>query len=207
MELEYRDYLADQARAAWNLATERAALVFAFAWNELRSRFAGFWFTAPLFWLSIFWVIDFILGSGRAISEGQWKPRRALLSSVKLAAGCVGLLVAHALRDTHLLFSSIPANLLETVILFAEISSVLIHVGEITGIKALTMIGRAFRSGSDRAAKKLTKMIDPDQKEENDEPTKHAIPGPDHGPIHLPGSERAADPDPSRGPGGPGLPG
>lgn len=166
MPSEYKEYIVEQTRAAWFLATERAALVFGLIWNEVRARFSGFWFAAPLFWVSVFWAIDFALGSGRALYAGEWKARRSLMSGFKLAGGCCVLLVSHAMRDSHLPFASIPASLLETVVLFAEFSSVLIHVGELTGIEVFAKIGRAFRSGSDRAARKFTKIINPDQKEE-----------------------------------------
>lgn len=165
---EFLDYLSSQARAAYNLAWERTALIFGAVWHELQSRFAGFWFTAPLFWLSIFWLIDFVLGSIRAQIAGEWRARRALMSGVKLAAGCCVLLVAHAIRDSKMIGLGLASSLLDTVVLFAEFSSVLIHAGELSGIEVFSKIGRAFRSGSNRAADKFTEILDPENKEEEE---------------------------------------
>jgi hypothetical protein len=73
---EYSEYLGEQARVAYAIVWDRASLIFLPIWHVLVDRFHGFWFTAPLFWLGVFWTIDFVLGSGRAIVAGEWRAQR-----------------------------------------------------------------------------------------------------------------------------------
>lgn len=163
---EYSEYLSSQVRVAYCIVWDRACLLFFPIWSVVIERFSGFWATAPLFWLCIFWGLDFVLGSGRAYYAGEWRSKRALLSAVKLSVWCCVLLVAHALRDSRVIGGSIVSSLLETVVLFSEISSVLIHVGILSGVKLLIRTGEAFRSGSDRAANKAAEILE-GQPEEN----------------------------------------
>lgn len=172
-EQSYLRYIWDYGRAALSITKEWAALLIGGVWHALQDRFSGLLVTAPLFWLAAFWCVDFVLGSARAIARGEWAAKRALMSGTKLTAGALVLLVAHALRDCHVIGNQQVASLLETVVLLAELSSVLVHVGTMTNNRMILRIGLAFRRGSARAANKAMSYIDGKKEEEqnNDEST------------------------------------
>lgn len=162
-DIGYWDYLTSYAKEALSIAREGLSLIVGSTWGLVQAKLAGFWFTSALFWLSIFWLVDFLLGSGRAIAAGQWRARRALLSGAKLATGCLVLMTAHAMRDSSVgghVISQAVASLLEAVVLLAEFSSVLIHAGTLSDSKIVLRLGLAFRRGSSRAADRAMALID-----------------------------------------------
>lgn len=159
-----REYLQEHLSTAWRILwEEKAPLFFGAVWHAIHEYFGLFWATSPLYWLCLLWGLDFVLGSYRAWSAGEWSARRALLSAVKLATWASVLSVGHVMRHSGLLGGSLIASALDAVVLLAEASSVLAHAGAVLGNPDLERIGRAFGRGSRRAALKAANLLDPEE--------------------------------------------
>lgn len=130
------------------------AVVVAPAWQWLQVHWGGFWWSSPVVWICLFWAADWVLGSARALHDGWthpddptrgWRARRAAGSVGKLMAWLAVLGVAWGMRDSHMLGGVMAAACLEAGVLLAEVSSVLYHLGEITGSPVLRFYATKFR--------------------------------------------------------------
>lgn len=125
------------------------AVIVSPAWGWMRLHWSGFWWSSPVVWISIFWAADWLLGSYRALTAGTFRPRRAAASVGKLMAWLAVLMVAWGLRDSTMLGGGLAASCLEAGVLLAEASSVLYHLGELTGSPVLRFYAAKFRSQSE----------------------------------------------------------
>lgn len=173
MPSSYLAYIRGYCEDTLSIARDWATVLVGAVWGVITSKFGGWWATSALSWLAIFWSIDFVLGSARAIHAGKWKARVALMSGTKLGVGSLLLLISYALKDSHIIGTWAISSLLDAVPLLAEISSVLIHVGQLTGNSMVLRLGLAFRRGSKRAAGKAMGIIDGKTNKEEEEVEDH----------------------------------
>lgn len=142
----------------WLVAAMTAILTPFWAW--VTAHWAGFWWSNPLCWLAVFWAADFVLGYSRAAYEGLAHPNqpefgvdkhKILLSFRKLAGYVAGLMIAWGLRDGLGVGGDAVASAAEVAILVYEASSVMGHVGAITGLPIFNFIankGRRLTGGN-----------------------------------------------------------
>ena len=69
------------------------------AWAILTHHFGAFPASNPVFWVSIFWAMDWILGSCVAIKTHNWSPRRSFHGILKWLLWMAVLTVAWGIRD------------------------------------------------------------------------------------------------------------
>lgn len=129
------------------------AAVLSPGWAWVTEHWAGFWWSSPVVWVSIFWLLDLVLGSSRALYDGWshpedptrgFRPRRCARSTLKLCAWLAVLMVAWGMRDSHMVGGILAASCLEAGVLLTEASSVLRHLGELTGAPFLRFYATKF---------------------------------------------------------------
>lgn len=130
------------------------AVVLAPAWAWITAHWGGFWWSSPVVWICIFWLLDLCLGSARALHDGWthpqdptrgWRARRAAGSVGKLCMWLLVLMVAWGFRDSGIMGGKLAAACLEAGVILTEASSVLYHLGEITGAPFLRFYATKFR--------------------------------------------------------------
>lgn len=125
--------------------------------------------TPPVVWVSIFWAMDWVLGSGLAISRRQWSPRKAFFSIVKCLVYLAALAVAFGLRESHMLGAWAISGVIEAGILCAEGSSVMRNGARLTGSRLLHW----FADSMEARVAALEQQIQETAKENiNDQPGK-----------------------------------
>ena len=143
-----REHLESARVWAW-------AVLLTPGWAWVTEHWGGFWWSSPVVWICLFWSFDWLLGSGRALHEGWAHPgdptkgfraRRAAASVGKLLVWLLVLMVAWGLRDSRMLGGTLAAACLEAGVLLTEASSVLYHLGEITGAPFLRFYATKFRA-------------------------------------------------------------
>lgn len=134
-------------------------------WAWVQVHFGGFWWSNPFCWICIFWAADWALGSGRALYDGWmhpdepergFRPRRALMSVLKLGGYVGGLMVAWGLRDSAGVGGKAVAMCAETGLLLYEASSVFGHLGEISGIAVFRAFSQKAHTASGAEKKETT---------------------------------------------------
>ena len=93
--------------------------------------------TPPVVWVSVFWTMDWILGSILALYLRKWLPRKAFFSIVKWMVYVSALAVAFGLRESQILGGWAISGMIETAILCAEVSSVMRNGARLTNSKIL----------------------------------------------------------------------
>lgn len=166
----------------WSVAT-----VLASAWACLSSQFDGYLSSPVVVWVSIFWALDWTLGSLLAWREHRYDPRRGLYSVVKWLIWMATITVCWGLRKDALIYDDWIPPIVEVTILLTEAASVMRNgaalMASISGRKeagVLSRFGRAFERVVDQDLARRLGEIGPD-------PTRHE--GPDEGPSAVPGGE------------------
>ena len=95
------------------------------AWAILTTHFGAFPASNPVFWVSIFWAMDWILGSCVAIKTHNWSPRRSFHGILKWLLWMAVLTVAWGIRDMGFLGCTLIGGMIEVAIMLTEGSSVM----------------------------------------------------------------------------------
>lgn len=139
----------------------RAWIVAAFgaAWTAVTQHFDGFVLSNPVFWVSVFWALDWLLGSWLAWRECRWIPSRAGRSVLKWLLWMVVLAVAWGIRDSGFFGAGLLGGLVEGAIILAEGSSVIRNAAALSdNPRAKRLLGR-FADAADQKLDDLEKRI------------------------------------------------
>lgn len=149
-------YLAQQAQEA--AEPSRSPIVLAFA--ALQKHFQLFPGSSPVFWVTIFWCLDWILGSWLAIRRRNWSPKRATYSIAKWLLWMFALAVAWGFRDANFLGASYLAAVMEAAIIMAEGSSVLRNAAELSDNKLAKRLLGVFATAIEGRVDELEHKIE-----------------------------------------------
>jgi len=100
-------------------------IVLGALWGVLTHHFGSFPASNPVFWVSIFWAMDWILGSCVAIKTHNWSPRRSFHGILKWLLWMAVLTVAWGIRDMGFLGCTMIGGMIEVAIMLTEGSSVM----------------------------------------------------------------------------------
>ena len=100
-------------------------IVLGAAWALLSHHFGAFPASSPVFWVSIFWAMDWILGSCVALKTHNWSPRRSFHGILKWLLWMAVLTVAWGIRDMGFLGCTMIGGMIEVAIMLTEGSSVM----------------------------------------------------------------------------------
>lgn len=154
-----REFFADQLQQEADVpANHPVALgVIATLWSVVQMRMGDLPQYEPLFWMSLFWFCDFLLGSAVAIRaswlllpEGRWSPSKAARSVVKWFCWSIVISVTFGLRKSGQFGLSAVASVIECVICAAEATSALRNAGKLQGAQWLERFSDAADSARDR---------------------------------------------------------
>jgi len=95
------------------------------AWAILTHHFGAFPASNPVFWVSIFWAMDWVLGSFVAFKNNSWSPRRSFHGVLKWLLWMAVLTVAWGIRDMGFLGCTLIGGMIEVAIMLTEGSSVM----------------------------------------------------------------------------------
>lgn len=167
----------------WSVAT-----VLASAWASLGAQFQGFWGSPVVQWVTVFWALDWVLGSLLAWREHRYDPRRGLFSTVKWLIWMSALAVCWGFRHDGTPYDDWIPPLLEVGILLTEGASVLrngaVLQASLSGSKEPSILGR-FAGFLDRDLKRRLDALEQQPPE-----------GPDEGPSPVPASAVPDSPGP-----------
>ncbi len=147
--------------AGGNEGEPRAWLVALFGtiWTALSNHFDGFVLSNPVFWVSVFWALDWLLGSWLAWRLSRWSPTRAGRSVLKWLLWMVVLAVAWGIRDSGFFGASLLGGLVEGAIILAEGSSVIRNAAALSDNPRAKRLLSKFADAADQKLDDLEKRI------------------------------------------------
>lgn len=100
-------------------------IILGAVWGVLTTHFGSFPASNPVFWVSIFWAMDWVLGSCVALKNSNWSPRRSFHGILKWLLWMAVLTVAWGIRDMGFLGCTLIGDMIEVAIMLTEGSSVM----------------------------------------------------------------------------------
>jgi len=110
-------------------------------WGWLHDRYlSGELMASPMVWVTIFWSLNWLIGSGLALTKpaplpGQederWQPRKSFRSIGKLLVWLVALLMAWGLKKSGITGGFIPAGVLEVGVMVTEFAYLVRNLGRL----------------------------------------------------------------------------
>lgn len=131
----------------------------AFVWSQLNQHFNGFALSNPVFWVSIFWAMDWVLGSINAFRSRQWSPRRSFYGVIKWFIWMCVLSVAWGVRSSNFLGCSFIAACIEVAILLTEGTSVLRNCAELSDNKRAKRLLNRFADATEKKLEQLEERL------------------------------------------------
>jgi len=120
-----RDYLSFQLAQISPENKPLSTILLGGLWGVLTNHFGDFPASNPVFWVSIFWGMDWILGSCVALKNNNWSPRRSFHGILKWLLWMAVLTVAWGIRDMQFLGCTWIGGMIEVAIMLTEGSSVM----------------------------------------------------------------------------------
>jgi hypothetical protein len=119
------DYISFQLAQVSPENKPLSTIILGSAWAILTHHFQEFPASNPVFWVSIFWAMDWVLGSCVAIKTNNWSPRRSFHGVIKWMLWMAVLTVAWGIRDMNFLGCTLIGGMIEVAIMLTEGSSVM----------------------------------------------------------------------------------
>lgn len=130
-----------------------------FVWGFLWSKLDGFAFSNTVFWVTLFWGLDLILGSWLAWREHRFSPSRATRSILKWLLWVVVLVVAWGIRDLGFWGSVFVAKVIEGAVILAEATSVLRNAASLSDNPRAKKLMNRFADVADKKLDELEQRL------------------------------------------------
>lgn len=128
--------VVDAARKALGDAGKHfEALVLGPIWGYIHAFHLSdnFW-ASPYVWVSVFWVLNWVLGTILAIRDREWTPRDSFRSVIKLIVWLTALGLASGLKKSGVTGGFIPAGVLEFGVVITEFVYALRNLGRFSAM-------------------------------------------------------------------------
>ena len=125
------------AQSIKSLVTDAIKHVEAFVigpiWGYLHTFYLSGQLWASLYiWVTIFWLVNWLIGTALALVDRVWTPKASAQSLVKLLVYMFALLLASGLKKTHVSGGWFPAGILEAMVAFTTFSYALRSLGRLS---------------------------------------------------------------------------
>lgn len=125
------------------------------AWAVLTTHFGAFPASNPVFWVSIFWAMDWVLGSCVAFKQNNWSPRRSFHGILKWLLWMAVLTVAWGIRDMGFLGCTLIGGMIEVAIMLTEGSSVMRNCAILSNNPKAQLLLNKFADAADQKLSQL----------------------------------------------------
>lgn len=122
-------------KALTDMGRHFEALVLGPIWGYVHSFYLSdhFW-ASPYVWVSIFWLLNWMLGTVLAIHAREWTPRDSFRSVVKLMVWLLALGLASGLKKSGVSGGFVPAGVLEFGVVVTEFVYAVRNLGRFSAL-------------------------------------------------------------------------
>ena len=93
---------------------------------------SGQFWASTYVWVTLFWSLNWVLGTGLAVAGREWAIRDSLRSLIKLLVWICALGIASGLRHSGVTGGWLPAGVIDTMAVFTEAAYLMRNLGRVT---------------------------------------------------------------------------